>query len=136
MQDKDWMVADTMEYGLLKENAKANRNNMTEAESAFWSLAKGSGLGEKCRRQYIIGEYIVDFFFRKSMLIVELDGGYHFTEEQQKEDTIRQDWLEHMGYKVLRSTNEQILFDTDNVIVEIRDFLSTKSPFKGDLEGR
>ena len=120
MQDKDWMVADTMEYGLLKENARANRNNMTEAESAFWSLAKGSGLGEKCRRQYIIGEYIVDFFFRKSMLIVELDGGYHFTEEQQKEDAIRQDWLEHMGYKVLRFTNEQILFDTESVISKIK----------------
>ena len=120
MQDKDWMVADTMEYGLLKENVKANRNNMTEAESAFWSLAKGSGLGEKCRRQYIIGEYIVDFFFRKSMLIVELDGGYHFTEEQQKEDAIRQDWLEHMGYKVLRFTNEQILFDTESVISKIK----------------
>ena len=120
MQDKDWMVADTMEYRLLKENAKANRNNMTEAESAFWSLAKGSGLGEKCRRQYIIGEYIVDFFFRKSMLIVELDGGYHFTEEQQKEDAIRQDWLEHMGYKVLRFTNEEVLFNTENVISKIK----------------
>ena len=120
MQDKDWMVADTMEYELLKENAKANRNNMTEAESAFWSLAKGSGLGEKCRRQYIIGEYIVDFFFRKSMLIVELDGGYHFTEEQQKEDSIRQDWLEHMGYKVLRFTNEEVLFDTESVISKIK----------------
>ena len=123
MQDKDWMVADTMEYELLKENAKANRNNMTEAESAFWSFAKGSGLGEKCRRQYIIGEYIVDFFFRKSMLIVELDGGYHFTEEQQKEDAIRQDWLEHMGYKVLRFTNEQILFDTDRTLAEIKKHL-------------
>ena len=120
MQDKDWMVADTMEYRLLKENAKANRNNMTEAESAFWSLAKGSGLGEKCRRQYIIGEYIVDFFFRKSMLIVELDGGYHLTEEQQKEDAIRQSWLEHMGYNVLRFTNEEVLFDTDNVISKIK----------------
>ena len=120
MQDKDWMVADTMEYGLLKENAKANRNNMTEAESAFWSLAKGSGLGEKCRRQYIIGEYIVDFFFRKSMLIVELDGGYHFTEEQQKEDAIRQDGLEHMGYTVLRFTNEEVLFNTENVISKIK----------------
>ena len=120
MQDKDWMVADTMEYGLLKENAKANRNNMTEAESAFWSLAKGSGLGEKCRRQYIIGEYIVDFFFRKSMLIVELDGGYHFTEEQQKEDAIRQDWLVHMGYKVLRFTNDEVLFNTESVISKIK----------------
>ena len=124
MQEKDWMVADTMEYGLLKENAKANRNNMTEAESAFWFLAKGNGLGEKCRRQYIIGEYIVDFFFRKSMLIVELDGGYHFTEEQQKEDAIRQDWLEHMGYKVLRFTNEEVLFNTENVISKIKFYSS------------
>ena len=117
------MVADTIEYGLLKENAKANRNNMTEAESAFWSLAIGSGFGEQCRRQYIIGEYIVDFFIRKSMLIVELDGGYHFTEEQQKEDAIRQDWLEHMGYKILRFTNERVLFDTDKVIIEIKNSL-------------
>ena len=120
MQHKDWKVADTMEYELLKENAKANRNNMTEAESAFWSFAKGSGLGEKCRRQYIIGEYIVDFFFRKSMLIVELDGGYHFIEEQQKEDAIRQSWLEHMGYNVLRFTNEEVLLDTDNMISKIK----------------
>lgn len=114
------MVADTIEYGQLKENARSNRNNQTEAESVFWMIAKGSGLGEKCRRQYIIGEYIVDFFFRKSMLIVELDGGYHFTEEQQKEDSIRQDWLEHMGYKVLRFTNEEVLFNTESVISKIK----------------
>ena len=28
-----WMTADPMEYGILKENAKSNRKNMTEAES-------------------------------------------------------------------------------------------------------
>ena len=121
------MVADTIEYALLKDNAKANRNNMTEAESAFWSLAKGSGLGEKCRRQYIIGQYIVDFFFRKSMLIVELDGGYHFTEEQQKEDAVRQSWLEHMGYKIMRFTNEDVLFDTEKVIYNVKHSLSDSS---------
>ena len=65
-------------------------------------------------------KYIVDFFFRQSMLIVEIDGGYHFTEEQQRKDTIRQDWLEHMGYKVLRFTNEEVLFDTDRVIENIK----------------
>lgn len=118
-----WMVADKFEYGLLKENAKANRNNQTEAESAFWHIVKESGLGEKCRRQYIIGQYIVDFFFRKSMLIIEIDGGYHFTEEQQKEDSVRQEWLEHMGYRMLRFTNEQVLFDTDNVISVVKQNL-------------
>ena len=31
-----WMTADPTEYELLKENARNNRKNMTEAESAFW----------------------------------------------------------------------------------------------------
>ena len=119
-----WHTADTIEYALLKENAKANRNDQTEAESAFWQMAKSSGFGEKCRRQYIIGEYIVDFFFRKSMLIVELDGGYHFTEEQQRDDAVRQDWLEHMGYRVIRFTNEQVLFDANNVIKKVKESLT------------
>jgi very-short-patch-repair endonuclease len=118
-----WQTADTIEYELLKSHSKAKRSNQTEAESVFWQIAKGSGLGQKCRRQYIIGEYIVDFFFRQSMLIVEIDGGYHFTEEQQKEDITRQNWLEQKGYKVLRFTNEQVLYDTDNMINELKKHL-------------
>ncbi|MBR5395485.1 MAG: DUF559 domain-containing protein [Bacteroidaceae bacterium] len=121
-----WHTADILEYELLKNNAKANRSNMTEAESAFWQIAKSSSFGQKCRRQYIIGEYIVDFFFRQSMTIVELDGGYHTTKEQQEEDRIRQNWLEQKGYKVLRFTNEQVLFDTDNTINEIIKHLNNK----------
>lgn len=116
MKNYDWQVADPIEYTLLKDNAKANRTLMTEAESVFWAIAKSNGLGEKCRRQYIIGGYIVDFFFRSSNLIIELDGGYHFTEEQQREDAVRQEWLENMGYHVLRFKNEDVLFNTDKVI--------------------
>ena len=123
MQDKQWQVADTIDYGILKENARANRRNMTEAESIFWSLAKSSGLGEKCRRQYIIGDYIVDFFFRQSKLIIELDGGYHFSPEQQQADAIRQNWLEQMGYRVLRFKNGEVISDTDNVISKIKQNL-------------
>ena len=118
-----WMTADPTEYELLKENAKSNRKNMTEAESVFWSLVKGSALGQRCLRQHIIGDYIVDFLFRKSKVIVEIDGGYHFTDEQQKEDALRTEWLEAQGYKVIRFTNERILCDTDNVIIELRNYL-------------
>ena len=124
MQDRQWQVADAVEYEQLKENAKRNRNHLTEAESAFWSVAKGCGLGEKCRRQYIIGNYIADFFFRNSMLIVEIDGGYHYTEEQMNADAIRQQWLEQQGYHVMRFTNEDILFDINNVIIKIKNQLS------------
>lgn len=115
-----WQTANTYDYTLLKENAKANRKNMTEAESAFWSVARAKGLGQKCRRQYVIGNYIVDFFFRESKLIVEIDGGYHFTAQQQKTDAIRQDELEQMGYKVLRFKNEDVLFDIAKVIETIK----------------
>ena len=138
-----WQTADVIEYGILKDNAKANRNKMTEAEATFWSVAKSSGLGQKCRRQYVIGPYIVDFFFRSSLLIVELDGKYHFTKQQQEADAIRQTWLEQQGYKVLRFTNEAILFDTAKTIATIKRHLQTilppfsprPSPFKGDKRG-
>ena len=123
MLKQNWQVADPLDYELLKVNAKENRRNMTDAESIFWQMAKGSGLGEKCRRQYVIGDYIVDFFFRKSMLIVEIDGGYHTTKEQQLKDVERQDWLEHNDYRVLRFTNVQVLCDIDNVVKIIKQNL-------------
>ena len=123
-----WMTADPTEYGLLKENARDNRKNMTEAESIFWSLVKGGSLGQRCLRQHIIGDYIVDFLFRKSKVIVEIDGGYHFTEKQQTDDAVRTDWLEKKGYKVIRFTNEQVLCDTDNVIKELKKSLDPLSP--------
>ena len=113
-----WMTADSMEYELLKENARGNR----------WSLVKGNLLGQRCLRQHIIGDYIVDFLFRKSKVIVEIDGGYHFTEKQQTDDAVRTDWLEQQGYKVIRFTNEQVLCDTDNVIEELKKSLDPLGP--------
>ena len=115
-----WKTADPLEYGLLKENARSNRRNMTEAESVFWSLVKSNLLGQRCLRQHIIGDFIVDFLFRKSKVIVELDGGYHFTEEQQRDDAQRTEWLESQGYKVIRFKNEQVLFNTNKVIEELK----------------
>ncbi|MBP5213762.1 MAG: DUF559 domain-containing protein, partial [Bacteroidales bacterium] len=119
-----WQKADPLEYEVIKGNATRHRKCLTETENAFWQIAKGCGLGEKCRRQYIIGKYIVDFFFRESKLVVEIDGEYHFSKGQQYEDAIRQKWLEDLGYKVLRLTNEQILFDTENSIKTIKQYLS------------
>ena len=120
IMDRQWMTADPTEYELLKENAKNNRRNMTEAESVFWSLVKGSSFGQRCLRQHIIGDYIVDFLFRKSKLIVEIDGGYHQTIEQQEDDAIRTRQLEQKGYRLIRFTNEQILMDTENVINQLK----------------
>ena len=124
--EPQWHTADILDYGILKENAKSNRNHMTQAEFVFWSLVKSSGLGEKCRRQYIIGQYIVDFFFRKSRLIVEIDGEYHKTEAQTMQDKSRQEWLEQQGYGVIRFTNEEIMYQTDAVLEKIKNLIIAK----------
>lgn len=145
-----WRSASPDRYELLKQFAKENRKNMTEAESAFWLYAKEGALGEKVVRQHIIGDYIVDFMLRKSQIIVEIDGGYHgernrtslsscigrlydptievervYT-DQVEADRIRQDWLEANGYRVIRFTNEEILFDIDSCILKIKDFINEK----------
>jgi len=56
-------------------------------------------------------------------LIVEIDGEYHFTEQQQEEDTLRQGWLEERGYKVLRFSNTEIINDIESVIRKTKDNL-------------
>ncbi len=123
MQERKWQVADTLDYALLKENARANRNSPTEAEAVFWSTVRQNGLGQKCRRQYIIGQYIVDFFFRKSLLIVEIDGKYHSAEGQREKDAERQHCLESRGYRLLRFTNEEVLCNTAQVMDKIKNNL-------------
>ena len=80
------------------------------------------------RRQHIIGDYIVDFICLKQKLIIEIDGGYHQETTQQTEDKTRQNWLESMGYKILRFTNEDIFHDIESVITTINNNIDL--PFK------
>ena len=118
-----WKVASPDRYGLLKEYAKENRNNMTEAESALWNLLSNKNLGAKFLRQYIIGDYIVDFICRDHQLIIEVDGGYHSEPRQMESDEQRDKILQEKGYRVLRLKNEEILFDLSKVVNKIKNYL-------------
>jgi len=120
---KQWMIADPIEYRLLKANAKENRKKMTDAENAFWLLVKNNTLGERCLRQFVIGDYIVDFLFRRSKVVVEIDGGYHNNENQKLADDIRTEWLKQMGYRVIRFTNEEVLFNEVDMINKLKALL-------------
>jgi len=60
------------------------------------------------QRQKAIGEYITDFYCAKARLVVELDGGGHYTAEQAEKDAIRTRALESMNLTVLRICNSDI----------------------------
>ena len=62
------------------------------------------------QRQKAIGNYIVDFYCAKARLVIELDGGGHYTEKQIKNDEFRTKYLNNMGLSVLRICN----IDIDN----------------------
>jgi len=106
---------------------------MTEAESALWKYLKGNALGHKFLRQHIIGDYIVDFFCRDRQLVIEVDGGYHSERTQHEDDAVRQQWLEDMGYKVIRFSNEEVILNIESTIKTISQLLDNiHSPKQGD----
>ena len=146
-------TADPSLYGQLKELAKENRKHPTEEESVMWEILKGHFDGYKFRRQHIIGDYIVDFVCLSKQLIIEIDGGYHLEEEQQKLDEQRTEFLNNQGFHVIRFANEEVIGNTPSVIKSIKASLNPhsrgisaspqpspqerelKSPLSGDLGG-
>ena len=93
-----------------KENiplAKNLRKNMTPWERKLWyEFLKNYPL--RFQRQKAIGNYIADFYCAKARLVIELDGGGHYTEQQAEKDALRTKELENMSLKVLRVCNLDI----------------------------
>ena len=116
-------TTDSATYQLLQDKAREMRRNPTEAESALWNFLSGDKMGVHFRRQHPVFGYIPDFVCLKERLIIEIDGGYHLAEEQQEMDLERTEYLNQMGYVVLRFTNESVLNDIDTVLEEISDTL-------------
>ena len=60
------------------------------------------------QRQKAIGNYIADFYCAKSRLVIELDGGGHYTAAQAEKDAVRTKALEDMNLTILRISNPEI----------------------------
>lgn len=118
-----YCTANPMVYKILKEYAKHNRKYPTQAEAVLWEYLCNGKLGSNFRRQHIIGEFIADFVCLKSKLIIELDGGYHQTSQQQINDEERTLWLSKQGFTVLRFRNEEAICHTNNVINKIKEYV-------------
>ena len=89
------------------------------AEQVLWENIRGEQLGVRVLRQYVIGDYIVDFLLPDADLVIEVDGAYHSERLQMEDDELREEHLNRMGYRVIRFTNEEVLYDTQNALDEI-----------------
>lgn len=102
----------------LTEFAKELRKNMTPEERHLWyDFLKFLPLTVK--RQYIVGNYILDFFIPSVNIAIEIDGSQHAEIKGKKADEIRDRDLSEVGIKVIRYTNSQINKQFDGVISNI-----------------
>ena len=92
----------------LRKRSQTLRRNMTKEEAHLWYqfLCR---YPLRFRRQYVIGNYITDFYCHKAKLVVELDGSQHCTPEEMEYDRKRTQYLESQGLKVLRFSNLDVM---------------------------
>jgi very-short-patch-repair endonuclease len=107
-----------------KEKRRALRNNMPEPEKRIWARLRAKQInGHKFRRQYSIGNFIVDFYCPEAKLAIEIDGDSHFSDKQSLYDVARQKYIESKGIHFLRFTNKDIIENAEGVLVRITESL-------------
>ena len=93
-----------------KENiplAKTLRKNMTPWERKLWyDFLRYYPV--RLQRQKAIGNYIADLYCAKARLVIELDGGGHYTAELARKDEMRTKDLASMNLTVVRICNLDI----------------------------
>jgi very-short-patch-repair endonuclease len=122
----------------LKSRAKNLRKKGVLSEVLLWNQLKGRKMdGYHFMRQKPIGDYIVDFFCDKLRLVIEIDGESH--DGRFLYDAERQEFLESIGFTVLRFNDADVKRDMANVLLAIEGWIEAayKQPpsspfFKGE----
>ncbi len=79
--------------------------------------------GYTFNRQKPLNNFIVDFYCKPLNLVIEVDGSYHFEDEQKIKDAERQHALQAMGINFLRFHDEEIRKDMSVVLKKIEKYI-------------
>ena len=102
----------------LTEYSKELRKNMTPEERHLWyDFLKI--LPVTVKRQYVVQNYILDFFIPSVNVAIELDGAQHFESDARKSDESRDMELSKLGIRVIRYTNIDVKRNFDGVVADI-----------------
>ena len=110
----------------LKLRRMTLRNNTSKPEQIVWYYLKGKNLKNyKFRRQYGVGNYIIDFYCPELRLAIEIDGDSHFVDENAEvHDRKREIFLAEQNIKVIRIANSDVMGNIDAVINKILQSIS------------
>ena len=74
-------------------------------------------------RQKPIGNFIVDFYYSKANLVLELDGRQHYTDEGRAEDNRKDVFIRSKGLQVLRFADRDLFENLNGIIGQIGENL-------------
>jgi 5-methyltetrahydrofolate--homocysteine methyltransferase len=102
------------------ELARRFRREPTIAEELLWQRLRGGRCaGLKFRRQHPLPGCIADFYCAELHLVVEVDGEVRLSPENRENDANRDEWLDSLGLRVVRFTNQQVLTEIESVLNRI-----------------
>ncbi len=109
-----------------KEQRRYLRTHGTPEEAVLWTQLKSRQIsGTRWRRQFSIGDFVVDFYCPAIKLAIELDGAYHYNVGGAAADDIRTSYLNRHGVTVLRFENREIWDNLQGVISVIKDAVNS-----------
>ena len=111
----------------LKPTSQKLRKNATKEENLLWYNFLRR-YNPQFRRQYVIGNYIVDFYCHKAKLVIELDGSQHCDPKKMEYDRIRTEYLQSLGLHVLRISNLDTMQQFENVCHFIDRMVKARVP--------
>jgi very-short-patch-repair endonuclease len=104
------------------------RSNETSAEAKLWAELRNRRLGGlKFVRQAPIGDYFVDFLCRERKVVVEIDGGTHSSATEHAADGRRSDHLMSQGFRIFRTTNDDVYEHLDDTLEAMLAFAITNA---------
>ncbi|MBQ7448842.1 MAG: endonuclease domain-containing protein [Paludibacteraceae bacterium] len=103
----------------MREYRRELRKHGTPAEGGLWKMLKAKQVaGLQFRRQFSVGDYILDFYCPALRLAIELDGDYHYHWTQPELDYERERILwEKYNIRVIRFENK-VVFQNPQVIID------------------
>ena len=108
-----------------KQLRRMLRKTMPGAELALWSRIRRKQLpGQRFRRQYSVGPYVIDFYCPALKLAIELDGDSH-SEATKEHDRQRQASIETYGVHFLIYANVDVFENLDGVLDDIGEVMKT-----------
>ena len=110
----------------LVPRARQMRTNMTEPEKRIWFQCL-KNMPCRFRRQRPIGPYIVDFYCAKQKLVIEIDGESHTAEDAIAYDADRTSFLQSLGLRVVRFSNQEVINNLDGVFERLQPELRPPS---------